>query len=191
MQNNPELKKPWCPHLALLTALLVASFISTHVEAAQADLSGINVGELGIVQSQTILFNAQAERAKAERAAGSGAASSNPVSSYPAQIPASPPMSADQPPRQQDLPVIKAITGSSNKLRATLLYSSGIEVEVTAGSRDLPGDFRVAQITLEAVVLERSGKRFLLGFSERAPSSVSYLPASTPPAIPGLAPAEH
>lgn len=34
---------------------------------AEANLSGINVGELATVQSQTILFKAQAERAAAER----------------------------------------------------------------------------------------------------------------------------
>ena len=42
--------------------------------AAEGNLSGVNVGELAIVQSQTILYKAQAERAAAERSINGEAA---------------------------------------------------------------------------------------------------------------------
>lgn len=194
MPNNPDLKLPWSLPLGLLITVFVTACIAGDAMAGP-DLSGISVGELGQVQSETIMFNARAERAKAERSVGSGDSNSDQVVSSPTQIPigatglVSTPAPADL--RYQELPVIKAITGSTNKLRATLLYRSGIEVEATAGSRDLPGNFRVAQISLEGVILEGSGgKRFLLGFSDRAPG-VSQATTPTPPAMPGLAPGSY
>lgn len=194
MPNSPDMKLPWFLPLGLLTAVFVTACIASDAEAADAGLSGIEVGELGRVQSETILLNAKAEQTKAKRLIESGTNSDQAVS-YPTQIPIGTPAQTSTPTtsdlRHQDLPVVKAITGSTNKLRAALLYRSGIEVEVTAGARDLPGNFRVAQISLESVILEGSGgKRFLLGFSERAPG-VSQTSTPTSPAMPGLAPGSY
>ncbi|WP_448124456.1 hypothetical protein [Pseudomonas veronii] len=63
--------------------------------------------------------------------------------------------------------------GSARRLRATLLYSSGFEVDADASSRELPGGYRVANLTLDSVTLERDGKRFPLGFSNIPPGSAS------------------
>ncbi len=175
----------------MLTAVLVSACVASDAQATETDLSGIVVGELGKVQSQTILFNAQAAMAEAQRSITGGTTSSNQAVSFPVQTLNTPAPAISTASSQQALPVIKAITGTSDKLRATLLYSSGIEVDATAGSRDLPGGFRVAQITLEGVVLEKNGERFLLGFSNRAPGSVGLAPPSVQPAMPGLAPNQY
>ena len=93
---------------------------------------------------------------------------------------------------QQELPVVKAIFGSAKRLRATLLYSSGFEVDADASARELPGGFRVANLTVDSVTLEREGKRYPLGFSNVPPGSASSgnnpISSSIPPAsmLPGL-----
>lgn len=190
MPNNPDIKLPWWRPLALFTALLMSSYAAADVQVGDANLSGIAVGELGQVQSQTILFNAQAARAEAQRSIRGASSSSSQALNIPEQTQgtsAAMPTTSSQP----DLPVIKAITGTSHKMRATLLFSSGVEVEAVTGARDLPGGFRVAQINLEGVVLERSGERFLLGFSDRVPGSVGLAPSPSQPAMPGLAPRQY
>jgi len=167
MRNKPI----WHVFTALL--VLTASMTSVTAHAAEEKLSGINVGELGRVQSDTILLKAKAERTKALREAGEGSDLDSflpSTGSFPSpQVPT--PVS--ETPRQDSrLPVVQAITGSPQRLRANLLYSGGYEFNAGVGS-ELPDGYRVQQITLEGVVLSRKGERFPLGFSKRAPSSDS------------------
>lgn len=179
------------PIWQLFTALLALTSVTAH--AAEETLSGINVGELGRVQSDTILLKAKAERAKALRDSkdGSDLDSSLPsTGSFPTpQVPA--PVS--EAPRQNSrLPVVQAITGSPQRLRANLLYTGGYEFNAGVGS-ELPDGYRVHQITLEGVVLSRKGERFPLGFSKRAPSSDSATGGQTstrPFNIPGQLPGQ-
>ncbi|WP_016971654.1 type IV pilus biogenesis protein PilP [Pseudomonas tolaasii] len=169
--------------------------------SAESTVSGINVGELAIVQSQTILYKAQAERAAAERSingednhlATPSSAAFMPQGNFPP--PVTPAIrSADI---QQELPVVKAIFGSAKRLRATLLYSSGFEVDADASSRELPGGYRVATLTVDNVVLERGGKRYPLGFSSTPPVTPSNTDNPTPsstssaPMPPGLIPGQR
>ncbi|WP_438299542.1 type IV pilus biogenesis protein PilP [Pseudomonas sp. NMS19W] len=154
----------------------------TNALAAVPDLSGINVGELGKVQSETILFKAKAERSKAElEANGTLPSSPQPVAQFPAPG-FTPTMTPTSPaPRQSFLPVVKEISGSGQKLRASLIYSDGSEVDAKPGS-EVPNGFRVQQITLDGVVLSKEGKRFPLGFGNRV---VSQPQQSLPGLMPG------
>jgi len=169
--------------------------------ADENTLPGVNVGELAIVQSQTILYKAQAERAAAERSIkGEG----NQVTAQPSAtfvplggLPPSTSAPLHSTDAQQEPPVVKAIFGSAKRLRATLLYSSGFEVDADASSRELPGGYRVAILSLENVTLERGGKRYPLGFSSTPPASLRNLnnlaPSITPsaPMPPGLIPGQR
>ncbi len=98
---------------------------------------------------------------------------------------------------QPELPVVKAVFGSAKRLRATLLYSGGVEIDADASSRELPGGYRVAILTFDNVTLERNGKRYPLGFSNTppvVPGNASYpTPSNTGavPVLPGLFPGQH
>ncbi|MDY7563432.1 MULTISPECIES: type IV pilus biogenesis protein PilP [unclassified Pseudomonas] len=124
---------------------------------------GISVGELSAVQSETYLYRAQGERAKAQRAI----AGEEPRTLQPSPYGYQPiqPVSSNT----ESLPVVKLVYGSSQSLRATLLYSGGFEIEAQAGGRELPGGYKVESISMDDVVLTRSGKRYPLGFSSTAP----------------------
>lgn len=174
-------------------SLLIAAAFATNALATPSELSGISIGELGKVQSETILLKARAERAKAEREVNgespaspqaAGTVLSNP---FPAAQPMQYLPSESKTASGADLPVVKAITGSSQKMQAALLYSNGAEVDAVAG-RELPGGYRVVQITLDGVTLESKGKRYPLGFSNQAPSAANQPPALSQPAnvLPGL-----
>lgn len=160
--------------------------------ATEGNLAGVNVGELAIVQSQTILFKAQAERAKAEQSIQGEV--TRPSTANPFQ-----PLSATLhgTDSQSDLPVVKAVFGSGKRLRATLLYSSGFEIDADSTSQELPGGYRIVTLTIDNVVVERDGKRFPLGFSHRSPThSVDVnRPTSgsnqTLPILPGLVPGQR
>lgn len=163
--------------LALIGALvltLAGPVLAAETKSPAPD--GITVGELSQVQSETILFKAQGERAKALREInGTGAqAASTPQPSYLPQ-PATTPISrvsgiGEQSATTEQLPVVTLIYGVGKALHATLLYSGGFEIDASMASTDLPGGYRVASLSLDSVVLSRGGKRFPLGFSNRAPS---------------------
>ena len=160
-------------------------------ETKSADPDGITVGELSRVQSETILFKAQGERAKALREINNGGvqAISVPQPSYPQQplpIPGNRgSTTADPANAVEQLPVVKLVYGAGKALHATLLYSGGFEIDASLASTDLPGGYRVASLTLDSVVLSRGGKRFPLGFSNRAPSyPVASVAASQGPVLP-------
>lgn len=168
--------------------------------AGESSLPGVNVGELATVQSETILYKAQAERAKALRSIDGEASQTTTQPSAAYLPPGIFPPTTSAPTRtagtQQDLPVVKAIFGSAKRLRATLLYSGGFEVDADSSSRELPGGYRVAILTVDNVTLERSGKRFPLGFSNIAPTNLSNTNDSAPnsppsaPMLPGLIPGQ-
>ncbi|NWN46590.1 type IV pilus biogenesis protein PilP [Pseudomonas sp. MAFF 301514] len=171
MRNNPSVLflTCWLPFTSAL--------------AAVPDLSGISVGELGKVQSETILFKAQAERTKAElEANGTIPNAPQPVGQFPTTG-LTPTITATAPgPRLLALPVVKEISGSGQKLRASLIYGDGSEVDAKPGS-ELPNGFRVQQITLDGVVLSKEGKRYPLGFGSR----VMIQPQQS---LPGLMPGQ-
>lgn len=152
-------------------------------QAAESALSGISIGELGRVQSETILFKAKAERAKAEReASDTGTPPQQPVNQFPSTGFPAPIAAIPAEPRQPSLPVVKEISGSGQRLRASLVYSGGSEIDAKPGS-ELPEGFRVLQITLDGVVLVRDGKRFPLGFGNQVGTTQPQM--GMPGRIPG------
>lgn len=181
------------PRWFLYFAMTVAPTLGL---AGEGNRSGVNVGELAIVQSQTILLKAKAERAKAEHSINGEGIQERGQHSAPfhPQVSLAPARSTDT---QQDLPVVKAVFGSGKRLRATLLYSSGFEVDADLSSRELPGGYQVVTLTVDSVTLERQGQRYPLGFSNLAPTgssnSNSSLPGSTQPLpiLPGLIPGQR
>lgn len=140
---------------------------------------GINVGELSAVQSETALLKAKGERAKAQRVIdGEGQQAASPQAYFSEPVRAAGGS-------EDSLPVVKLVYGSSGALRATLLYSNGFEVDA-AGGQELPGGYKVVTVTLDSVVLSRSGKRFPLGFSSRTPQTQSTGSASRMQGLSGL-----
>ena len=184
----------WCSILAFGAPICWAS---------ENTPSGVNVGELAIIQSQTILLNAKAEKAKAERSINgedhSATSQSSPSPLLFSQGNFTQPTSAStrSADAQPELPVVKAVFGSAKRLRATLLYSGGVEIDADASSRELPGGYRVAILTFDNVTLERNGKRYPLGFSNTppvVPGNASYpTPSNTGavPVLPELFPGQH
>lgn len=165
-----------------LSFAVIGALMLTLAAPAWADTSksddpdGITVGELSRVQSETILYKAQGERAKALRELNDGGTQAKvvPQHSYlpqPVAMPSSAVGSGVEHAGAVDqLPVVKLIYGSGKALRATLLYTGGFEIDASLASTDLPGGYRVASLSLDSVVLSRGGKRYPLGFSNRAPS---------------------
>lgn len=161
---------------AVLGALLLT--LANPVRAAETkapDTDGITVGEFSRVQSETILYKAQGERAKALRELNDGGArSGSPAqSSYlpsPVAMQSGRVTAVESAATPEQLPVVKLIYGAGKALHATLLYAGGFEVDASPETNDLPGGYRVASLTLDSVVLSRGGKRYPLGFSNRAPS---------------------
>lgn len=162
----------WLLSILLTFSSVPATGFASDSSTQSANTAVINVGALSAVQSETFLYKAQGERAKALRGIdGDGMQPGFATApTYP-----SAPLITDAIQQvgtaSEVLPVVKLVSGPSQALRATLLYSSGFEVDAKAGDRDIPGGFRVESISLESVVLSRAGKRYPLGFSSRAPSA--------------------
>lgn len=154
----------------LLMFLALASLSAACAAAETASSMGIDVGTLSEVQSQTVLFKAQAERAKAQNSI-EGASTPPPTAIAQPYLPQPQRTAAPvpTPAPSEGLPVVSMISGSRRAPHATLLYSSGYEVEAQSVGSQLPGGFKLASISLDGVVLIREGKLFPLGFSNRAP----------------------
>jgi type IV pilus biogenesis protein PilP len=162
------------PILMTIVCLPRIGFSSTDV---------VTVGELSAVQSETALLKAKGERAKAQREIDGEGQQQIQIQPYQSHSSIPTPIGGDS---EESLPVVKLVYGSSGALRATLLFSSGFEVDAASG-QDLPGGYKVGTIGLDSVVLTRSGKRFPLGFSGTAmpvkTGAFGRLPA---PSMPGL-----
>ncbi|MFC2973869.1 type IV pilus biogenesis protein PilP [Azotobacter bryophylli] len=163
----------------LLGLLLLGA---TAAQAAEP-YAGVSVGQLSQVQSETLLYQAMAERAKAKRALeAEGGSLTSPT---PRAQPGAAPVSAQAP---ETLPVVKSILGSRGSMRAVLLYSGGLEVNAYLGGGELPGGYTVSALTLDRVELTRNGQRYPLGFSNQEPAATGT-PSTTRsgvPVAPGL-----
>lgn len=135
----------------ILAALLISACGAANAQS---------VGELGKVQAETILYQAQAARAEAQaKAQAAGPAGTS---------------------MEGTLPVVRGVFGSGTQLFATFLYANGSSVDARRGDR-IPGDYVVASVSPTGVVLSRSGRSYPLGFSDLRPFP---LPAATPAADP-------
>ncbi|KAA8689136.1 Uncharacterized protein ALO80_02837 [Pseudomonas caricapapayae] len=158
--------------LTFLLSCLAAGNMAVAADPSPTDLSRINIGELSQVQSETLLFTAQAARARAkEDIVNGGKTSKSTSTSAPVQVTQSayttPAPASNSTPQ---LPVVKTVFRMNNALYATLLYGSGFEVDASVGNAELPGGFKVISVSLDSVVLGHDGRRYPLGFSTRAPS---------------------
>lgn len=178
--------------LAAISALMLTLAVPAWADTTkQGDPDGITVGELSRVQSETILYKAQGERAKALRELNDGGTQAK-VPPQPNYLPQPVAMSSsavggsvEHAGTVDQLPVVKLIYGSGKALRATLLYTGGFEIDASLASTDLPGGYRVASLSLDSVVLSRGSKRYPLGFSNRAPSfPVASVATSQAPVLP-------
>lgn len=159
----------------LLAGLLLGA---TAAQAAEP-YAGVSVGQLSQVQSETLLYQAMAERAKAKRALEAEGDSLTPPT--PRAQPGAMPVSAQAP---ETLPVVKSILGSRGSMRAVLLYSGGLEVNAYLGGGELPGGYTVSALTLDRVELTRNGQRYPLGFSNQEPVATGT-PSITRGGVPG------
>lgn len=162
----------------LLLPVLLGILGLHQVAQAEEGTSAVTVGALSEVQSQTILYKAQGERAKALREINvQGQSPGQAVTSlYPSIQPQA---GIDEP-----LPVVKLVSGSAKNLRVTLLYSGGFEIDAQTGGPELPGGYRLESISLDNVVVTRAGKRYSLGFSS-SPAVSTRPPTSSLPGLPG------
>ncbi|EKG43040.1 hypothetical protein Pav013_0804 [Pseudomonas syringae pv. avellanae str. ISPaVe013] len=146
---------------------MAAGNMAVAADPSPNDLSRINIGELSQVQSETLLFTAQAARARAKEDIVNGAKT---TTSAPVQVTqnayTTPAPASNSTPQ---LPVVKTVFRTNNALYATLLYGSGFEVDASVGNAELPGGFKVISVSLDSVVLGHDGRRYPLGFSTRAP----------------------
>ncbi|QNR00105.1 hypothetical protein BGI51_22055 [Pseudomonas oryzihabitans] len=178
-----------------LSRLLLIAAITVAAQGAHAaETGGINVGELSAVQSQTLFFKAQAELNQARASAGQGGTASLPAyAPAPAAVPVASPHSdlAQRTPSAapEYLPVVKTLYGSPRDLRATLLYPNGQTAEARMGGGLLPGGYSLSGISLQGVELSRGGRRFPLGFADKAPGSMQVASQPLPgaeSALPGV-----
>lgn len=158
--------------LTFLLSCVAAGNMAVAADPSPTDISRINIGELSQVQSETLLFTAQAARARAkEDIVNGGKTSTSTSTSAPVQVTQSayttPAPASNSTPQ---LPVVKTVFRMNNALYATLLYGSGFEVDASVGNAELPGGFKVISVSLDSVVLGHDGRRYPLGFSTRAPS---------------------
>lgn len=126
----------------------------------------LNMGSLEVIQSETVLFEAQVSRARALdelQKSGSEATASLPFNPAP---PADGNPQAIKGTTDNTPPEVIEISGQGTSLSALLSLSNGNQVYVRTGGR-VPGtDYTVSKITLDEVVLSARDKSLLsLSFS--------------------------
>lgn len=135
--------------IALIPVLLIAGF--AHAEAT--------VGDLSVINSETILLKAKVSRAAAQEEldAKSKVAVGN---------------------DDVDAPVVKSVYGAGGKLFATFLYGSGVAMDAKQGDTIL-GGLKVMLVSVDKVELSKGSKRLQVGFSGTAPTV-------SPQRVPGM-----
>lgn len=137
---------------ALLLATLIAAPFA-HSERAQP-----TVGDLSRVQSETLLYKAQGARAQAladKRRSESEAG----IDTTGATGQAAPPVI------DSELPTITGISGRAGRLFATFRYPNGNTATAKSGEA-IPGNFRVAEVSLDRAVITRGDRRIPLQFGD-------------------------
>ena len=130
-------------------------------------LMAATVGDLGQIQAETILLQAQAAKAKAAADLKKNQAEAGDrIPTLPASI------EGIKSPEDDGLPVVRGVWGANGKLTASLVWSSGARSEVQPGD-DIPGGYRVVSISMRSVVISKGGASRHLVFSKDAPRSSS------------------
>ncbi len=174
--------------LPLLLSCVAGGNMAVAADPSPTDLSRINIGELSQVQSETLLFTAQAARARAKEDIVNGGKTSTSAPVQVTQTAYTMPAPASNTTPQ--LPVVKTVFRTNNALYATLLYGGGFEVDASVGNAELPGGFKVISVSLDSVVLGHDGRRYPLGFSTRAPSGSFEAPQMSLQTLKPVAPGQ-
>lgn len=131
---------------------IAAGIISTSLISSVHAAPIPTVGDLSIVQAQTIMYEAKAKRADAkakmiegQMRAGQEADSENGISAVTAS----------------EIPTVSGISGSAGRLYATFMYPNGNTSTAKSGEI-IPGGFTVAEVSLDRAVIVRGDRRIPL-----------------------------
>ncbi|MNF79192.1 Type IV pilus biogenesis [compost metagenome] len=150
--------------------------------AVAADRALPTVGDLSAVQSDTIMFEAQAKRAdaKAKMQESTAKAGDDPVLN---QLATSASIVAS------DLPTVTGVSGVSGRLVASVCYSNGTTIKSKSG-QTIPGGFVLTEITIDRVVAAKGDRRVPLQFvavcnvTQSSAPAMPMLPGQMPPFMP-------
>ena len=160
-------------------ALLLATLVVAPL--AQADKPYPTIGDLSKVQSDTVLYQAQAKRAEAlsqkfinEAKAGINVTGENGQAASTVT--------------ESELPTITGISGRAGRLFATFRYSNGNTATAKSGEV-IPGNFRVSEVSLDRAVITRGDRRIPLQFGnapiQQPEQSSQLMPGQLPGMYPG------
>lgn len=96
-------------------------------------------------------------------------------------------VSATPAPTPPPAPVVRSVSGSGDKLYATLLYADGSTKDARAGDT-VPGGYRILAVTLDKVSVTRSGQTTDLGFASVPPAQAQTQQGSGSFLMPGIMP---
>lgn len=154
--------------------LLFAAFALQTFAVCAAVKPIATVGDLSEIQSETIIFDAQAKRAesKAKMQEQSAKAGDDPQfekgqSGAPVAVVAA------------DLPTVTGISGAAGRLYATFRYANGTTVTSKSGE-SIAGGFRVAEVGIDRVVLTRGDRRIPLQFGVSTTPAQQQMPVQLP-----------
>lgn len=143
------------------------------------------VADLSAVQTETIMYEAKAQRAeaKAKMQESSAKAGDDPLLSQSAGTPSI---------VASDLPTVTGVSGAGGRLLATVCFSNGTTLRSSSG-QTIPGGFVLAEITIDRVIAAKGDRRVALQFvavCQPTPEipPVQGLPGQVPPIRPSALP---
>lgn len=151
MQKNEHLA--WLLSFAFMTG------------AGSAGAAEATIGDIGRVQGETLLLNAQVKRAEA--AATLTAKSQPPLTAgkAAANAPLSTTLAVDS---TMEPPVVRMVYGRGTKLYATFIFANGVMMDATKGDV-LIGGYIADVISVDRVELVRGKQRYPIGFAASFP----------------------
>lgn len=162
-----------------INSLLLAALFLPRMALCAEPTALHTVGELSVVQSETILYDAKAKRAEAlvklqENANRAGVD----LTQVRTTANAAPSVIAS------DLPTVTGVSGVGGRLYATLLYPNGTTLRSKSGEK-LPGGFLVSEVSIDRVVLTIGDRRIPLQFGVATPPATVPQGAMQMP-LPGM-----
>lgn len=166
-------------------SLFMLALVLPAFTVGAAELSMPTVGDLSKVQSETIMYEAQAKRAEAKAKmqdnllkAGDDPASSQVNTNTAPSVVAS------------DVPTVMGISGVAGRLVASFRYGNGTTASSKSGQQ-IPGGFTVAEVGIDRVVLTKGDRRIALQFgvaSQPTQPTTAAMPFMLPGQVTGFNP---
>lgn len=161
-------------------SLFMLALVLPVFTVSAGELSLPTVGDLSKVQSETIMYEAQAKRAEAKAKmqdnllkAGDDPAS-NQVNTAPSVV-------------ASDVPTVMGISGVAGRLVASFRYSNGTTASSKSGQL-IAGGFMVAEVGIDRVVLTKGDRRIVLQFGAATEPTAATTPFMLPGQVPGFNP---